>query len=160
MLLGEYQDERAEVVLRKALPSKRAARAQLNRSKPPNSYAAKSKAGNKGRRKGKKKSDTASMGSHHSTVQPGYSYSPRRAGQTNLPVQPAGVLPSHLQQPYNIGINGYFSSQSPPQPNLAMGNSGFQGAVYYNEGSPVAVFAGEEASRNFPQYYSNSFNNR
>ena len=171
LLLGEYQDERAEVVLRKALPSKRVARKQRMAGKKntmspsgarrngAKSYASMGKGGAKTRKMGNRKGDAGfdSMGSHHSTVQPGYSYSPRHKGN---PVPPAGRLPAQSQQPYNIGDNGYFTSQSPPQQNLAMSNGAFQGAVYYNEGSPVAVFAGQEASRAFPQYYAQSYYRR
>ena len=68
MLLGEYENERAEVVLRKALPSRRV----MNQSK-------RVEKGEKLQHK-----NNTSMGSHHSTVVPGYSYSPR----TNNNVSP------------------------------------------------------------------------
>jgi len=173
MLLGEFQDERAEVVLRKALPSARVEaarkRGELGRgakgqkagaggalprrgggggakgqkagaggSSPRRGGAAKSGYAERAKknRGGKAKADTdESMGSHHSTVQPGYSYSPRQSP------------PPRMQQ------QGYFQSGR-FGPQLGGGPSNFQGAVYYNEGSPVAVFAGQEALRTFPQYYN------
>ena len=169
MLLGEFQDERAEVVLRKALPSARVEaarrRGELGRREkagdggalprrggggakgqkagaggapPRRGGAAKSGYAERAKknRGGRAKADAAeSMGSHHSTVQPGYSYSPRQSP------------PPHRQQ------QGYFQSGR-FGPQLGGGPSNFEGAVYYNEGSPIAVFAGQEALRTFPQYYN------
>ena len=117
MLLGEYENERAEVVLRKALPSRRV----MNQSK-------------RVEKRGKSQlKSNASMGSHHSTVVPGYSYSPR----SNSNVSPQWTYPP-------MGMNnGYFGvrSQGMQERQLATmqtratGNRHpFNGAVYYNEG--------------------------
>ena len=93
------------------------------------------------------------MGSHHSTVVPGYSYSPR--SNNNMPSQwtypPMGMNNGY----FGVQSQGIQQRQLATMQTRATGNRHpFNGAVYYNEGSPIAVFAGQEAQRSFPQYYN------